>query len=84
MESLLLLQRKYINTNTVYAPSFEMGWKKFKINNTMQTNVKGIYIGGDATGHFRGAMQSMASGILIARQIVDRSEIYEEVNLCNR
>lgn len=57
-------------TNTVYAPSFEMGWKKFEIDNTMQTNVKGIYIGGDATGHFRGAMQSMASGILIAKHIV--------------
>ena len=71
-------------TNTVYAPSFEMGWKKFEIDNTMQTNVKGIYIGGDATGHFRGAMQSMASGILIAKQISNRSEIYGEVNLCNR
>lgn len=57
-------------TNTVYAPSFEMGWKKFEIDNTMQTNVEGIYIGGDATGHFRGAMQSMASGILIAKHIV--------------
>ena len=58
-------------TNTVYAPSFEMGWKKFEIDNTMQTNVKGIYIGGDATGHFRGAMQSMASGILIAKHIIE-------------
>ena len=56
-------------TNTVYAPSFEMGWKKFEIDENMQTNVKGIYIGGDATGHFRGAMQSMASGVLIARKI---------------
>ena len=58
-------------TNTVYAPSFEMGWKKFEIDNTMQTNVEGIYIGGDATGHFRGAMQSMASGILIAKHIIE-------------
>ena len=57
-------------TNTVYAPSFEMGWKKFEIDNTMQTNTKGIYIGGDATVHFRGAMQSMASGILIAKHII--------------
>lgn len=58
-------------TNTVYAPSFEMGWKKFEIDDTMQTNVKGIYIGGDAAGHFRGAMQSMASGVLIAKHIVE-------------
>lgn len=48
-----------------------MGWKKFEIDNTMQTNVEGIYIGGDATGHFRGAMQSMASGILIAKHIIE-------------
>ncbi|MBR6504626.1 MAG: NAD(P)/FAD-dependent oxidoreductase [Clostridia bacterium] len=57
-------------TNTVYAPSFEMGWKKFEIDNSMETNIKGIYIGGDATGHFRGAVQSMASGIIIAREIL--------------
>lgn len=36
----------------------------------METNIKGIYIGGDATGHFRGAMQSMASGVIIAREIL--------------
>lgn len=57
-------------TNTVYAPSFEMGWKKFEIDNFMETNIKDIYIGGDATGHFRGAMQSMASGVIIARKIL--------------
>lgn len=44
----------------------------FYIDKTMQTNIKGIYIGGDATGHFRGAMQSMASGILIANQICNK------------
>ena len=52
--------------NTIYAPSFEMGWKKFILNDDFQTNVNGIYIIGDATGHFRGAMQAMASGILCA------------------
>ena len=43
--------------NTVYAPSFEMGWKKFVISKELETNIKGIYIIGDVTGHFRGALQ---------------------------
>jgi len=56
--------------NTVYAPSFEMGWKKFILSKDFQTNIKGIYIIGDATGHFRGAMQAMASGILCAKELL--------------
>lgn len=56
--------------NTIYAPSFEMGWKKFILNDDFQTSVDGIYIIGDATGHFRGAMQAMASGILCASSIL--------------
>lgn len=65
--------------NTVYAPSFEMGWKKFILNGNFQTNVAGIYIIGDATGHFRGAMQAMASGILCANTILK-----EDVNVLKR
>lgn len=57
--------------NTVYAPSFEMGWKKFIINKNFETNINGIYIIGDATGHFRGAMQAMASGILCANAMLN-------------
>lgn len=55
--------------NTVYAPSFEMGWEKFVLSKDLETNINGIYIIGDATGHFRGAMQSMASGILVAERL---------------
>lgn len=58
--------------NTVYAPSFEMGWKKFILNKNFETNIDGIYIIGDATGHFRGAMQAMASGILCANAILKK------------
>ena len=60
------------DNNTVYAPSFEMGWKKFILNRDFQTNVNGIYIIGDATGHFRGAMQAMASGILCADELLKK------------
>lgn len=58
--------------NIVYAPSFEMGWKKFILNKNFETNIDHIYIIGDATGHFRGAMQAMASGILCANRILER------------
>ncbi len=58
--------------NTVYAPSFEMGWKKFVISRELETSIKGIYIIGDVTGHFRGAMQAMASGVLVARKILEK------------
>lgn len=60
------------DNNTVYAPSFEMGWKKFILNRDFQTNIEGIYIIGDATGHFRGAMQAMASGILCANDLLKK------------
>lgn len=56
--------------NTIYAPSFEMGWKKFILDENFQTNIDNIYIIGDATGHFRGSMQAMASGILCADAIL--------------
>lgn len=60
--------------NTIYAPSFEMGWKKFILKNNFETNIDGIYIIGDATGHFRGSMQAMASGILCANAILNDYE----------
>jgi uncharacterized FAD-dependent dehydrogenase len=47
-----------------------MGWKKMHLNKELESNIKRLYIGGDVTGHFRGAMQSMISGILIARSIL--------------
>ncbi len=56
--------------NVIYAPSFEMGWKKMILNRNLETTVKNIYIGGDVTGHFRGAMQSAVSGVLIARNLL--------------
>ena len=49
-----------------------MGWKKFVISKELETNIKGIYIIGDVTGHFRGAMQAMASGVLFARKILEK------------
>jgi uncharacterized protein len=55
--------------NAVYTPSFEMGWKKMKVDKNFETDVKGIFIGGDINGHFRGALQAMISGVLIGRYL---------------
>ncbi len=55
------------NDNAVYAPSFEMGWKKMCLNKNFETNIKGIFIGGDVNGNFRGALQAMISGVIIGR-----------------
>lgn len=40
------------------------------LDKNLQTNINGIYIGGDITGHFRGALQAMVSGVIIARNIL--------------
>lgn len=70
--------------NAVYAPSFEMGWKRMLLNKNMESTVKGIYIGGDVTGHFRGAMQAMVSGVLIAKNILKEEKNEKDIITYNR
>ncbi len=65
--------------NIVYAPSFEMGWETMDLTKDFQTTIKGIYIVGDITGHFRGAMQAMVSGLIVARNILNQQEVKEVI-----
>lgn len=60
--------------NIVYAPSFELGGDKYKLSKGFETNIKGLYIGGDACGFFRGLMQAMISGKIISDNILKRME----------
>ncbi|MCB9029498.1 MAG: NAD(P)/FAD-dependent oxidoreductase [Deltaproteobacteria bacterium] len=60
--------------NIVYAPSFELGAIKMKISSEFESNISGLYIGGDAAGHIRGSMQAMASGTLIGRHILRKKK----------
>ena len=55
--------------NIVYTPSFEFGGDKYKLSKTFETNIEGLYIGGDASGFFRGLMQAMISGKIISDDI---------------
>lgn len=57
------------DNNIVYAPSFELGMSKYKLSKSFETNIKGLYIGGDASGYFRGLMQAMISGKIISDDI---------------
>ena len=59
--------------NIVYAPSFELGENKYKLSKSFETNVEGLYIGGDASGYFRGLMQAMISGKIISKDILQKS-----------
>lgn len=58
------------DNNIVYAPSFELGENKYKLSKSFETNIKGLYIGGDACGYFRGLMQAMISGKIISDGIL--------------
>ncbi|MBU0505663.1 MAG: NAD(P)/FAD-dependent oxidoreductase [bacterium] len=60
--------------NAVYAPSFEMGGKALQLNSSFESSRQGLYVLGDATGHFRGALQAMVSGVLVAQAIQNKSQ----------
>jgi len=61
--------------NIVYAPSFELGGDKYKLSKKFETNIEGLYIGGDACGFFRGLMQAMISGKIISDDIIKKMEV---------
>lgn len=43
-----------------------------ELNNNLETNIKGLYCGGDGAGISRGLAQAGASGIIIARDILNK------------
>ena len=45
-----------------------------EIDNKFETKVKGLFVGGDGGGVTRGLAQAGASGVLVARHILDRYE----------
>ena len=60
--------------NIVYAPSFELGGDRYNLSNGFETNINGLYIGGDACGFFRGLRQAMISGKIISDDIIVKME----------
>jgi hypothetical protein len=39
------------------------------VNNNFETNIKGLYVGGDGAGITRGLMQASVNGIVLAKII---------------
>lgn len=45
-----------------------------KLNNRFETEINGLYVGGDGAGITRGLAQASACGVWIARDIIDRAK----------
>ncbi len=44
-----------------------------ELTNSLETKIKGLYCGGDGAGITRGLAQAGASGVLIARDIIQKT-----------
>lgn len=54
----------------LYATEIKFYGHRFKVSNSMESEVPGLYIIGDCSGYTRGIMQSCVSGILAARGVL--------------
>ena len=45
---------------------------RLKVNNTLETEIKGLYAAGDGCGITRGIIQASTSGVVIARDIAKK------------
>lgn len=57
------------STISVYAPEMDYYWPQFPVERGFRTSVPGLYIVGDATGHFRGILQAFLSGLICGRGV---------------
>lgn len=55
--------------NLVYGPVLEKSWDEVKLDK-MRTTARGVFVVGDATGHARGLVQAVGTGILAAQTIL--------------
>ena len=47
---------------------------RIDVDNTFETSVKNLYVGGDGAGITRGLAQAGANGVKIARSIIEKSK----------
>ncbi len=60
--------------NLLYAPEIKFYSNKVVIDNNFETSVKGLYSIGDGGGMTRGLMMASASGVQMARNLLDKVE----------
>ena len=58
--------------NLLYAPEIKFYSNKVVIDNNFETSVKGLYSIGDGGGMTRGLMMASASGVQMARNLIDK------------
>ncbi|MFZ5752987.1 MAG: NAD(P)/FAD-dependent oxidoreductase [Bacillota bacterium] len=62
----------YSKNTLLYGVEVKFYSSKMKVNNNLETDVKGLYTIGDGAGITRGLMQASVSGILVAQDIVKK------------
>lgn len=58
----------------LYAPEVKLYSNRLVLDEKFETNIKGLYAGGDGAGVTRGLMQASCNGVLIAQSILEKRE----------
>ena len=58
----------------LYAPEIKFYDTRYTVNSSMETQIPGFYVAGDASGHCRGIVYSAVSGLIAAKAIRRREE----------
>ncbi len=65
----------FAGTETLlYSPELKFYSNKVKMNDKLETNVKGLYCLGDSSGWTRGLMMASVMGVLMGRHLVEEQE----------
>ncbi len=62
----------YSKNTLLYGVEVKFYSSKMKVNNNLETDIKGLYTIGDGAGITRGLMQASVSGVLVARDIMKK------------
>lgn len=67
----------YSKNTLLYGVEVKFYSSKIKVNPNLETDVKGLYAIGDGAGITRGLMQASVTGIMAAREIIQRLSVAE-------
>ena len=63
----------FASTETLlYSPELKFYSNKVRMNENLDTNVKGLYCLGDSSGWTRGLMMASAMGVLMGRKLLEK------------
>jgi len=67
--------------NLVYAPVIDRFWDRYKLDEVLQTNIKNLFIVGDAAGYARGVLQAAWSGIIASTGILSNHRLVKRTHV---